>query len=149
MAAFIIFAAAALAGFLAALGDASFQKFFLGGPISDTIEQRKMWTESIVTIKPLASSVIMTNNLSVSFATFAMGITAGAGTIYMMAVNGLMLGVIAAACWQAGLGGNLAQFVLPHGVLELPAIFIAGGASLLVARGLLFPGCLRRRDALV
>jgi uncharacterized membrane protein SpoIIM required for sporulation len=149
LAAFLIFAAAAVAGFLAALGDPSFQRFFLGGPMSDTIEQRKMWTESIVTVKPLASSAIMTNNLTVSFATFAMGMTAGIGTVYLMVMNGLILGVISAACWQAGMGQSLLQFVLPHGVLELPAIFIAGGGGLLVARGLLFPGRLARRDALV
>jgi len=138
-----------VAGFLACLGDPSFQRFFLGGPMSDTIERRKMWTESIVAIKPLASSAIMTNNISVSFATFAMGITAGIGTVYMMAMNGLMLGVISAACWQAGMGRSLAEFVMPHGVLELPSIFIAGGGGLLIARALLFPGPLPRRDALV
>jgi len=38
--------------------------------------------------------------------------------------------------------------VAPHGVLELPSIFMAGGAGLLVARGLLFPGSLPRREAL-
>ena len=149
LAAFVIFAAAAVAGFLASLGDPSFQRFFLGGPMSDTIEQRKMWTESVVSIKPLASSAIMTNNVAVSFTTFAMGITAGIGTVYMVVINGLLLGAITAACWQAGMIEPLAQFVLPHGVLELPAIFIAAGGGLLVARGLLFPGELPRRDALV
>jgi uncharacterized membrane protein SpoIIM required for sporulation len=39
-------------------------------------------------------------------------------------------------------------FVAGHGVLELPAIFIAGGGGLLIARGLLFPGLLSRRDSL-
>ena len=134
LAAFVIFAAAAVAGFLASLGDPSFQRFFLGGPMSDTIEQRKMWTESVVSIKPLASSAIMTNNVAVSFTTFAMGITAGIGTVYMVVINGLLLGAITAACWQAGMIESLAQFVLPHGVLELPAIFIAAGGGLLVAR---------------
>jgi uncharacterized membrane protein SpoIIM required for sporulation len=57
--------------------------------------------------------------------------------------------VISAACWQAGLGLRLATFVAPHGVLELPAIFIAAAGGLLIARGLLFPGSLPRRDALV
>ena len=149
LAAFVIFMAAAAAGFLASLGDPSFQRFFLGGRMSETIERHKMWTESIVAIKPLASSAIMTNNISVAFATFAMGITAGAGTVYMMLMNGLILGVISAACWQAGMGLNLAEFVAPHGVLELPAIFIAGGGGLLIARAVLFPGSLPRRDALV
>jgi uncharacterized membrane protein SpoIIM required for sporulation len=63
--------------------------------------------------------------------------------------NGLLIGVIGTACWQAGMSRQLWSFVAPHGVLELPAIFIAGGAGLLLARGLLFPGTLPRRDSLV
>lgn len=148
LAAFAIFLAAAVIGCLAAFGDSGFQRFFLGSQMSETIEGRHMWTESILTIKPLASSAIMTNNLAVSFTTFALGITAGVGTAYMMVVNGLQIGVISAACWQAGMGLRLASFVAPHGVLELPSIFIAAGAGLLVARGLLFPGPLARREAL-
>jgi uncharacterized membrane protein SpoIIM required for sporulation len=46
------------------------------------------------------------------------------------------------------MAGQLSSFVVPHGVLELPAIFIAGGAGLLVAKGLLFPGTLPRRESL-
>ena len=149
VAAFVIFLAAAIRGFLACLGQPSFQRFFLGPQMSDTIERRQMWTESVLTIKPLASSAIMTNNLTVSFTTFALGISAGLGTVYMLALNGLMMGVVSAACWQAGLGLRLATFVAPHGVLELPAIFIAAAGGLLIARGLLFPGSLPRRDALV
>jgi uncharacterized membrane protein SpoIIM required for sporulation len=38
--------------------------------------------------------------------------------------------------------------VVPHGVLELPAIFIAGGAGFEIARGMLFPGLLPRRESL-
>jgi len=44
---------------------------------------------------------------------------------------------------------SLWSFVAPHGVLELPAIFIAGGAGFGLARGLLFPGSLPRRESLV
>src|SRR5262249_39040458 len=95
------------------------------------------------------ASYIMTNNITVCFAEFAMGITAGLGTIYLLLTNGLLMGVISAACWQGGMSGQLWSFVAPHGVLELPAIFIAGGAGLLIGRGLLFPGSLSRRDSLV
>jgi len=149
LAGFAIFLAGAVAGFLASLADPAFHRFFLGARMSDTIERRQMWTHSVLTIKPLASSAIMTNNLTVSFTAFALGISAGLGTIYMMLTNGLLLGVITAACWQAGMGLELGSFVAPHGVLELPAIFIAGGGGLLIARGLLFPGSLPRKDALV
>ncbi|MCI0354745.1 MAG: stage II sporulation protein M [Acidobacteria bacterium] len=146
--AFALFLAAALAGVVLCLHDSSFPQYLLGAHMTDTIERREMWTHSIVGIKPLASSAIMTNNLAVSFAAFAFGVTAGLGTIYMMLFNGLLMGVIGTACWQSGLSVPLWSFVAPHGVLELPAIFIAGGGGLLLARGLLFPGLLPRKDSL-
>jgi len=144
-----LFAAGALIGLLASLADPAFERFFLGPAMVETIERHKMWTHSIVAIKPLAASGIMTNNLAVSFAAFAFGITGGLGTIYLLMTNGLLMGVISAACWQAGMSFQLSEFVAPHGVLELPAVFIAGGAGLLLARGLLFPGNLPRRYSLV
>jgi uncharacterized membrane protein SpoIIM required for sporulation len=149
LAAFIIFLAAGVGAFLMSLGDPAFPRHMLGPGMIETIEKHQMWTHSIVTIKPLASSAILTNNLSVSFATFALGITAGVGTIYMMLLNGLLIGVIGEACWREGMSLQLWSFVAAHGILELPAIFIAGGAGLGIARGLLFPGTLPRRESLV
>jgi uncharacterized membrane protein SpoIIM required for sporulation len=128
--------------------DPDFKVKVLGPQMVETIERKQMWTHSILGIKPLASSAIMTNNISVSFLTFALGITAGLGTIYMMVFNGLMIGVIGMACGLAGMSLQLWSFVAPHGVLELPAIFIAGGAGLRIAKGLLFPGYLPRRESL-
>ena len=52
------------------------------------------------------------------------------------------------ACALSGMSLQLWSFVAPHGVLELPAIFIAGGAGLRIAQGLLFPGLLPRRESL-
>jgi uncharacterized membrane protein SpoIIM required for sporulation len=146
--AFLIFAVTGVASWAVTIHDPTFAHRLLGPQMMDTIEKREMWTQSIVTIKPLAASTIMTNNLSVSFATFALGITAGIGTVWMMVVNGLLIGVIGAATWQAGMALQLWSFVAPHGVLELPAIFIAGGAGLEIARGMLFPGLLPRRESL-
>jgi uncharacterized membrane protein SpoIIM required for sporulation len=143
-----LFALGALAGWLLSLGDPAFERFVLGGRMMDTIDRREMWTHSIVAIKPLASSAIMTNNLSVAFAAFAAGVLAGVGTIYMLFFNGLLMGVIGTACYRAGMSVPLWSFVAAHGVLELPAIFIAGGAGLLLARGIVAPGPLSRRDAL-
>ena len=91
----------------------------------------------------------MTNNISVGFMTFAFGITGGIGTIYLLLFNGLLLGVIGMACHLSGMSLQLWGFVAAHGVLELPAIFIAGGAGLRIAAGLLFPGYLPRRESLV
>jgi uncharacterized membrane protein SpoIIM required for sporulation len=146
--AFALFAGGALLGMVLTAIRPQFMHHVLGPHMVETIEQHKMWTESIVSVKPVASSGIMTNNLSVAFMAFAMGITAGLGTAYMLIFNGLMLGVVGTACWLAEMSVPLWSFVAPHGVLELPAIFIAGGAGLMIAHGLLFPGVLPRRDSL-
>jgi uncharacterized membrane protein SpoIIM required for sporulation len=146
--AFLIFAVSALVGAALTYQDPDFKLSVLGPQMVRTIEKREMWTHSIVGIKPVASSEIMTNNLSVGFATFALGITAGLGTIYMLLFNGLLIGVIGMACHMSGMSLKLWEFVAPHGVLELPAIFIAGGAGLRTAAGLLFPGYLPRRASL-
>ena len=142
-----LFAAGALAGLALSLTDPGFERFVLGGEMMDTIGRGQMWTHSILAMKPLASSAILTNNLSVALSAFATGIL-GIGTIYFMAFNGLMIGVIGVACHRAGMSLSLWSFVAPHGALELPAIFIAGGGGLLLARCLLLPGTLPRREYL-
>jgi uncharacterized membrane protein SpoIIM required for sporulation len=143
-----IFLVTGIAAWALTVRDPAFAYRLLGAHMIEAIEQHHLWTDSIVTVKPLASSGIMTNNLSVAFSTFALGITAGIGTVWMLVVNGLLIGVIGAATARAGMALQLWSFVAPHGVLELPAILIAGGAGLEIARGLLFPGLLPRRDSL-
>ena len=139
---------AAAAGWAVTLHDPGFAHRILGPQMMDTIGRRQMWTHSVVSMKPVASSFITTNNLSVAFTTFALGIT-GIGTIWMITFNGLMLGLVGPATWRAGMALLLWSFVAPHGVLELPAVCIPGGAGLEIARGLFFPGFLPRRESLV
>jgi len=111
-------------------------------------DRGELWMGSIVGIEPLASSQIAINNLQVSFAAAAGGITAGLYTTFILAYNGIHIGAIATLVGQHNLAYPFWAFVFPHGSLELPAIFLAGGAGLLIARGLLFPGRHRRIDAL-
>ena len=144
-----LFVLGAIAGTLLSATHPEYMHLFLGPRMMQTIEQHKMWTDSIVGVQPAESSMIMTNNLMVAFLTFAYGITAGVGTVYMEVFNGVMLGVVGVACWMGGMSLPLWSFVAPHGVIELPAIFVAGGAGLRIAQGLLFPGMLSRRESLV
>lgn len=120
----------------------------LGPAMMNTIENHHMWTDSILSAKPQASSAIMTNNIFVCFMTFATGIAAGLGTLRLLLQNGFSIGLIASVCAQHGLSLSLWSFVASHGALELPAIAFSGAAGLRLGTGILFPGMLRRRDAI-
>jgi uncharacterized membrane protein SpoIIM required for sporulation len=124
-----------------------FMRHFVGPEMIATMERHEMWTKSVVSVAPMATSAIMTNNLSVSFVTFAGGIVFGLGTFFYLFVNGMMLGVIGAACHQYGMSVALWSFVAPHGSLELPSILIAGAAGFRLGHAMLFPGNLRWRDS--
>lgn len=111
-------------------------------------DEHQLWMGSIVGVEPLASTSIMMNNLSVSFGAVAGGITAGIYTVFLLGFNGLSIGAVATLVGQNNLAYPFWAFVFPHGSLELPAIFFAGGAGLLIAKAILFPGKYRRVDAL-
>jgi uncharacterized membrane protein SpoIIM required for sporulation len=120
--------------------------FFGADRIAD-LDKHKMWTDSILSVKPEASSFIMTNNIMVCFLTFVGGITAGLFTLFELFNNGFMLGVIGVICAQHHMAVSLWSFVAAHGALELPSIMFAGAAGLRLGAGILFPGNLRRRDS--
>ena len=96
------------------------------------------------------ASFIMTNNIRIAMLAFAGGMTACVITLPLLVFNGRMLGVVGAAVAMDGPATalNFWAFAAPHGVLELPAIFISGGAGLLLGYALINPGELPRRIAL-
>jgi uncharacterized membrane protein SpoIIM required for sporulation len=99
--------------------------------------------------RPVMASGIIANNVQVTFGAFAGGITAGALTLYMLVMNGVSLGSAFGLYANKGIVRLLIAFIAPHGVLELFAICVAGGAAFLIAAGLLLPGNRSRRSALV
>lgn len=98
--------------------------------------------------RPLASTAIMTNNIKVSFLAFAGGMFAGLLTVYVMGFNGLLIGAVAAVVHRRGVDLGFWSFIAPHGVIELTAIFIAGGAGLMLGYALVNPGPYTRGTAL-
>ncbi|HEY5087522.1 MAG TPA: stage II sporulation protein M, partial [Gemmatimonadaceae bacterium] len=100
-------------------------------------------------IRPIVASKIISNNVTVTYLTFAMGLTAGIGTILMLVFNGVAIGSGIGLFASRGVARLIFAFIAPHGVLELSAICIAGGGGLLIAKGILLPGSRTRRDALV
>lgn len=98
---------------------------------------------------PVVASRIITNNVQVAFFAFAFGSTAGVGTLVLLVMNGLFFGAVLGLFANYSLAGWLLTFVAGHGVLELTAIFIAGGAGFRIAGAIIAPGDRTRRDALV
>jgi uncharacterized membrane protein SpoIIM required for sporulation len=97
---------------------------------------------------PVMSSAIITNNIKVAAIAFAGGMTVGIVTLWEILNNGLMVGSLGALFATKGFGRDFWATVAPHGVIELSAIQIAGGAGLLLAQAIVAPGRLRRADAL-
>jgi uncharacterized membrane protein SpoIIM required for sporulation len=135
-------------GFLLTMANPVLENFFVHPHMREAIRSGHLWTEPLTRTAPAAGSRIAINNIQVSLLTWALGLTCGIGTAWLLLINGLMLGGIAAACWRAGMLLPLAEFVVGHGSLELPAIWISGGAGLLMAQALLLPGRYGRRAEL-
>jgi uncharacterized membrane protein SpoIIM required for sporulation len=98
---------------------------------------------------PLMSSTIMTNNIQVTFGVYAGGLLAGLGTVLMLVFNGILLGAVTGVFANYDANLHLWSFLLGHGVIELTAICIAGGAGLWLGSAMLLPGRLTRGEALV
>jgi uncharacterized membrane protein SpoIIM required for sporulation len=94
------------------------------------------------------SSHLFTNNVRVSLTAFALGITLGVGTAWLMFYNGILLGALAAVFLEAGQFMAFATGVLPHGVLEIPAAIIGGAAGFLLAQGIIHARPWPRREEL-
>lgn len=86
------------------------------------------------------STFVFANNIRVTLVAFVLGVTAGLGTAWLVAYNGLLLGALTGLAVTAGNGRLLAAAVLAHGVLELTCIVVGAGAGFSLARALLRPG---------
>jgi uncharacterized membrane protein SpoIIM required for sporulation len=90
---------------------------------------------------------VTVNNIQVAFLAFALGVVPLVGTGYVLATNGLNLGVMAAVMHRAGEGAQFWGLILPHGLLELTAITVAGAAGLRLAWAIVAPGDRTRGEA--
>ncbi|HUF39101.1 MAG TPA: stage II sporulation protein M [Anaerolineales bacterium] len=116
--------------------------------LEEMMQEHALWTQIPIEERPYVSSFIMRNNIQVSFLAFGLGVLGGVFTLWVLVLNGLILGGITGLAGYYGLAFDLWTFVIGHGVVELSVIFMAGGAGLSLGWALLRPGLLRRRDAL-
>lgn len=91
---------------------------------------------------------IFVNNLRIDFVTFFSGIFMAIGSLFIMIVNGVMVGVFQYFFISKGLFWESFLAIWTHGTLEISAIILSGGAGLTLGKGLLFPGTHSRFQAL-
>jgi uncharacterized membrane protein SpoIIM required for sporulation len=134
--------AGAIVGFFASYYEPTSRPFLL--PDMSMIQPEKEGDEeaqerSMISTGQLAafSSLLFTNNVKVSLIAFALGITFGVGTAWLMFYNGILIGALGAVFAEAHQLQAFATGILPHGVLEIPAAVIGGAAGFVLAHGMI------------
>ncbi|MEP6462859.1 MAG: stage II sporulation protein M [Frankiaceae bacterium] len=91
---------------------------------------------------------VWTNNAWVSAGCLSLGVLLGLPTLYILLQNALNVGVAAGFLISAGKANVFFGLILPHGLLELTAVFLAAAAGLKLGWTVIDPGRRRRVDAL-
>lgn len=141
---FGLFLIGAIGGFLSVMDNPLNLYTILPAEMANSIDPNELGKNLKSIDSPLVSTQIMTNNIQVALLAFAGGITLGIGTGYLLIYNGLLIGALAAVFWQHDKFYDFWAFIVPHGIIELTAIFIAGGSGLLMGYKVLVPGIYSR-----
>ena len=123
-------------------------RIFLGERAGETDFYKDLSKTQTPDQMPVMAVTLMQNNIRVAILAFAVGILGGLPTLYILFANGLPIGALAVLQHNVGYDAILWSFLLPHGVPELSAIFIAGGAGMIIGHALVAPGELSRGDAI-
>jgi uncharacterized membrane protein SpoIIM required for sporulation len=97
---------------------------------------------------PFVAVLIIVNNVRVALVLFALGALLCVPCILLLVYNGRMLGTLTGLVWAHGYFLDFYALIMTHGVLELTAICIAGGAGMILGWSLIAPGRLPRKEAL-
>ncbi len=144
-----IFACACITGAALVAMDEMWAELCLPYEAIESIRRGEFWTNLFGVIpSSFVSALIFYNNTVVCFTAFALGLSFGLGTLYVLLVNGLMLGSALSLCWKYNMLDQLGAFMVGHGVLEISAILMAAAAGLMLGDALARPGRLRRLDSL-
>jgi len=159
LASILLTALATLAGYRLTLADPDRFYSFVGdgmaqgrGPATSTAELRAILYKGPeggeASMLGAFAAFLFTHNSKVGILSFALGFAAGVPVLFLLFMNGLSLGAMAALYASRGLGSEFWAWVLPHGVTELTAVCLCGAAGLVLGNCLVFPGRHRRLDNL-
>jgi uncharacterized membrane protein SpoIIM required for sporulation len=145
-----LFACAAAIGLSMAVVQPGMGAVFLGPDAMAGLREGRMWTDALTTTVPpaLSSSKIATNNMGVAILAWGGGALAGLGALWVVIMNGLLLGVVIGTTLPYDMTGRLLEFVAAHGPLEITLILVAAGAGLEMGRALLQAGDRPRAEAM-
>ncbi len=149
LATLVIFTLSILAGWFLISFFPNLVTLFASPEMINHVQSGKLWTDDLLNIMPssVVSLDIITNNITVSLFAFTLGALYGLGTLYIIAMNGLMLGGVFAFTAQYNLDDRLFKFIIGHGVVELSVIIIAGAMGLRLGEALIRPGNNNRLQA--
>jgi len=97
---------------------------------------------------PTFAARVFTNNAGVGALAWISGILFGVPTLAILVFNGVNVGVAGGMFHAVGDPGTFWGLILPHGLLELTAVFVAGGAGLQLGWAAIAPGDRSRRTSL-
>lgn len=144
----LLFVSAGLIGLSLAIVQPSMGAVFLGPEAMAGLRDGRLWTESLTTTIPpaVSTSAIATNNMGVAIMAWGGGALAGLGALWVVLLNGFMLGVIVGTTLPYSMTGRLLEFVAAHGPLELTLIVVSAAAGLAMGQALVAASDRPRRD---
>ncbi len=90
------------------------------------------------------SSFLFTHNIGVSITCFAVGLAWGLPTLLLLGWHGVFLAALAVEYARDGQALFFCAWILPHGIVEMTCMLLAGAAGLMLGRGVLWPRGLPR-----
>jgi len=144
----LVFAPASLAASWA-LRDRPAAIGLVPGQFRPAVEDRHPWRDLSASDQAAFSTEVQANNIRVTAAAFAGGITLGLLTAVALIFNGVLLGAVAGLMIGAGNWLGFVDLVTAHGVLELSCIVVAGAAGLSLGWSIVEPGRGTRVESLV
>ncbi len=111
-----------------------------GSPKERVAQEKRARGRHLEGGKASFSGMLMTHNTRVTFTAMALGMSWGVGTIVLLLFNGAMLGAVVVDYVLGGETSFMLGWLLPHGVVEIPAILVGGQAGFVLAGALLGRG---------